>query len=123
MIFKWSLFKRPIDLSKLNCERIKFLSESALVINALSNKELDCITSKVVLPTPLSYSAVIPSLAISAALTWASTEDNKLWLDKKFDHALATTASLVLTALSRRSLFRVFKFLFLFKFALFYPPE
>ena len=32
-------------------------------------------------------------------------------------------ASLVLTALSRRSLFRVFKFLFLFKFALFFPPE
>ena len=38
-------------------------------ICALRSSELDWITSKVVLPAPLLYSAEIPSFAISAALT------------------------------------------------------
>ena len=66
---------KPIDLSKLNWERIKFLSESAKEIWAFNKRELDWITSRVVLPEePLLYSAVIPSLAISAALTWDLTD-------------------------------------------------
>ena len=60
---------------------MKFLSESAREIWAFNNKELDWITSKVVLSEPLLYSATIPSFAISAALTWELTELNKLWLD------------------------------------------
>ena len=48
---------------------MKFFSESASEIWALRSNELDCITSKVVLPAPLLYSAEIPSFAISAALT------------------------------------------------------
>ena len=57
---------------------MKFLSDSALEIWAINNSELDWITSNVDLPLPLSYSAVIPSFAISAALTWRFTEFNKL---------------------------------------------
>ena len=49
----------------------------------------DWITSKVVLE-PLSYSAAIPSLAISAAFTWTLTEFKKLSEDSRVDHALAT---------------------------------
>ena len=54
---------------------------------------------------PLSYSAEIPSFAISAALTCDLTDDNRLFEDCKFDHALATLVSLVLMALSNNSFF------------------
>ena len=52
-----------------------------LVRGIEDEQEFDWMTSRVVLPTPLSYSAVIPSFAISAALTCSSTEFNKLLLD------------------------------------------
>ena len=54
---------------------------------------------------PLSYSAEIPSFAISAALTCDLTDDSRLFEDCKFDHALATLVSLVLMALSNNSFF------------------
>ena len=115
---------KPIDLSKLNWERIKFLSESAKEIWAFNKRELDWMTSKVVLPEePLLYSAVIPSLAISAALTCNWTELSKLLFDWKFDQALATLVWFCLISLSKvkRDLFSIF--LFLFNDARFFPPD
>ena len=56
---------------------------------------LDWITSKVDLePAPLWYSAVIPSFAISAALTCALTEFKKLSEDWRFAQALVTAVKL-----------------------------
>mgnify|MGYP003312834424 CR=1 FL=1 len=72
---------KPIDLSKLNWERMKFLSESAKEIWAFNKREFDWITSNVVLFEPLLYSATIPSLAISAAFSWASVEVKTLSAD------------------------------------------
>ena len=72
---------------------------------------------------PLSYSAAIPSLAISAALTWTLTEFKKLSEDSKLDQALATFVSFVLTASSNSNLFLVVKFEFLEIVDLFFPPE
>ena len=80
------------------------------------------MTSKVVLD-PLSYSAAIPSLAISAAFTWTLTEFKKLSEDSRLDHALATFVSFVLTASSKSNLFLAVKFEFLLIVDLFFPPE
>ncbi len=84
---------------------MKFFSESANEIWAFNNKELDWITSRVVLFEPLLYSATIPSLAISAASTCARTEFNKLWLDLYKDHALATSVWFFFNELSNNNLF------------------
>ena len=54
-----------------NLDIAKFLSAIALLILASKSKLLDWITSRVVLVFPESYSSVIPSFAISAALTCA----------------------------------------------------
>ena len=54
-----------------NLDIAKSLSALALEILAFRSKLLDWITSSVVLVLPESYSKVMPSLAISAALTWA----------------------------------------------------
>ena len=84
---------------------------------------MDCITSNVDLPPiPDSYSAVIPSLAISAALTCSLTEFNKLFEDCKLDHALATSVSFVLIALSSSNFFLFFKLLLLLSEEVFLPP-
>ena len=50
------------------------------------------------------------------------TEFNKLLEDCKLDHALATLVSFVFIALSNNNLFLFFKFLLLFKDAVFFPP-
>ena len=55
---------------RLNWDIRKFLSELAKFILEFNNIVLDWITSKVDLSLPASYSRVIPSLAISAALSW-----------------------------------------------------
>ena len=78
--------------------------------------------SKVVLD-PLSYSAAIPSLAISADFNCTFTEFKKLLDDSKLDHALATLVSLVLTAWSNNNLFLFVKLVFLLILCFFFPPE
>ena len=74
------------------------------------------------LPRPDSYSTVIPSFAISAALTCSSTESRKLFEDCRFDHALATFVSFVFMAFSNNNFFLFFKFLLLLSDAIFLPP-
>ena len=49
------------------------------------------MTSSVVLELPESYSKVIPSLAISAALSCASVASNTLSKDWYFDHAFVVS--------------------------------
>ena len=61
----------PNCLESSNCEIIKSLSALAKAILASNKKLLDWMTSSVVLVLPVSYSRVIPSLAISAALSCA----------------------------------------------------
>ena len=73
--------KLPIAFMSLNLEVIKSLSAFALLIRALKRRLLDCITSKVVLVFPVSYSNAIPSFAISAAFTWASVALSTLSAD------------------------------------------
>ena len=91
---------------------------------AFNNKEFDWIKSKVDLePAPLRYSAVIPSFAISAALTCALTEFKKLSDDKRFDQALVTPVKLFFIALSRSNLCLTLILWFLSSVANFFPPE
>ena len=59
---------------------------------------LDWIRSSVDLPSPASYSALIPSFESSAALTCDFTEFNKLSADCKLAHALVTSVSFDLLA-------------------------
>ena len=66
---------------RLNWDIKKFLSELAKFILEFNKIVRDWITSKVVLLLPDSYSKVIPSLAISAALTWDLIESNTLLED------------------------------------------
>ena len=61
-----------------NLDTAKSLSAFALLILASKSKLLDWITSRVVRVFPESYSRVIPSLAISAALTCAWVDFNTL---------------------------------------------
>ena len=62
-------------MTKNNLKVVKSTKDQEMDIKE-KNKALDWITSKVVLE-PLSYSAAIPSLAISAAFTWTLTEFKK----------------------------------------------
>ena len=71
-----------------NFEVIRSRSAFAWSIRAFSNRLLDWITSRVVLVFPESYSNVIPSLAISAALTCASVAIKTLSADWYEDQAL-----------------------------------
>ena len=119
---RYFAFKRPTDFKSSNCDNRRFLSELARLILAVKRIVFDWITSSVVLPSPVSYSTVIPSWAISAAFTCARTEDNKLSEDWNLDQALATFVSLVLTALSKSNCFRFCKFLLLSRDAEFFPP-
>ena len=99
----------------LNFDNNNYLSELARLILEFNNIEFDWITSSVDLPLPLSYSAVIPSFAISAALTCNLTDSSILALDFIFDQAVVTLVSLVLKALSNNNFFLFLKFLDLFK--------
>ena len=74
--FNCAAVSRPIADKRLNWEIRKFLSELARLILESSKIVRDCITSNVVLFVPDSYSKVIPSFAISAALTCDSIEFN-----------------------------------------------
>ena len=67
---------RIVKEKLINLETIKFLSALALATLAFKSRLRDCITSRVDLVLPDSYSKVIPSLAISEAFTWA-------WVDFK----------------------------------------
>ena len=120
---RYLAFKSPTDFNSSSWDKKKFLSELAKLIFDVSKIVFDCITSSVVLPRPVSYSTVIPSLAISAALTWDLTDVKALSDDWKLDHALATFVSFVLTASSNNNLFLVVKFEFLLIVDLFFPPE
>ena len=80
------------------------------------------MTSKVDLPRPDSYSTVIPSLAISAALTCSLIELSKLFDDCKLDHALATLELFVFMAFSNNNFFLFCTFLLLLSEAVFFPP-
>ena len=81
------IVKEPSCSASSNWETIKSLSALAKEILASRSKLLDCITSKVVRVLPESYSNVIPSLAISAALSWALVASSILFEDWYFDHA------------------------------------
>ena len=89
----------------MNWDRKNCLSEFAKLILELSKMELDCMTSRVDLPDPDSYSLVMPSYAISAALTWDLMDCKKLLDDWKLDQALATAASADLLASSYNNSF------------------
>ena len=97
---RWSALKIPTDWRSLNFDNKNSLSEFARLIWELSKIEFDWITSNVDLPLPLSYSAVIPSFAIWAALTCNLTDSNMLAFDFMFDQAVVTLVSLILNALS-----------------------
>ena len=71
----------PTADKRLNCDIKKFLSEVAKFILESNKIARDWITSKVVLLLPDSYSKVMPSLAISAALTCALIESKTLFED------------------------------------------
>ena len=81
--FKFNCFavSLPIEFRRLNCDMRKFLSEVARFIREFNNMVPDWITSKVVRLFPDSYSRVIPSLAISAALTCDSIDVKTLLED------------------------------------------
>ena len=68
-------------------EIIKSLSAFAKAILDSNNRLLDWITSSVVRVLPESYSSVIPSLAISAALSCALVASSTLLDDWYFDQA------------------------------------
>ena len=63
------------------------------MILASNSKLLDWITSRVVLLLPESYSRVIPSFAISAALSWAFLASRTLLEDWYSDHAVDISAA------------------------------
>ena len=71
----------PTWLTSSNWEMIKSLSALAKEILAFNRRLLDWISSKVVRVLPESYSRVIPSLAISAALSWAWVAARTLFED------------------------------------------
>ena len=81
--FKPSCFPESLPTvdKRLNLDIRKSLSEVARFILEFNKIVRDCITSKVLLPLPDSYSRVIPSFAISAAFTWDSIEFKTLWED------------------------------------------
>ena len=81
----------PICLESSNCDTIKSLSDLAKAILASKSKLLDWINSSVVLVLPESYSKVIPSFAISAALSWDSVAINTLSDDWYLDQALVVS--------------------------------
>ena len=76
----------PICLASSNWEIIKSLSTLANPILASKSRLLDWITSNVVRVLPESYSKVIPSFAISAALSWDLVASRTLFEDWYFDH-------------------------------------
>ena len=78
----------PICLASSNWDTMKSLSDFEKAILAFNNKLLDWISSRVVLVFPESYSKVIPSLAISAALSWDFVASSTLLEDWYFDQAL-----------------------------------
>ena len=73
--------KLPTATINFSFEIIRSRSAFAWSIRAFSNKLLDWMTSSVVLVFPESYSNVMPSLAISAALTCASVAIKTLSAD------------------------------------------
>ena len=75
---------------------MKSLSDLANVILASNNKLLDCINSRVVRVLPESYSSVIPSLAISAALSCALVASSTLLDDLYFDQAFDISVLILL---------------------------
>ena len=79
--------KDPKCLASSEWDTSKSLSDLANAILASKSKLLDWINSSVVLVLPESYSKVIPSLAISAALSWAFVASRLLLEDWYFDHA------------------------------------
>ena len=82
-------FNPPTWLSNCNFETMSSFFAFAWDILASKSKLLDCITSRVVLVFPESYSKVIPSLAISAAFNWAAVETRTLSADWKKDQEFA----------------------------------
>ena len=74
----------PIADKSLNLDIRNFFSEFAKFILEFNKIVLDWITSRVVRLFPDSYSKVIPSLAISAALTCDLIDVNKLFEDEIF---------------------------------------
>ena len=80
--------REPNRLASSNWDTTKSLSDLAKAILASKSKLLDWINSSVVLVLPESYSRLIPSLAISAAFSWALVASNTLLEDWNFDQAL-----------------------------------
>ena len=72
---------RPTANKTLNWDIRKFLSALAKLILEFNRIDRDWITSKVLLLLPDSYSKVIPSFAISEALTWDLIESKTLLED------------------------------------------
>ena len=88
-LFKIAYFIDLIDnepnwLASSNCDTMKSLSDLANAILASNSRLLDWMSSRVVLVFPESYSKVIPSLAISAALSWALVASSTLLKDWYF---------------------------------------
>ena len=95
--------KVPIWNASSNLEIIKSRSALANAILESKSKLLDWINSRVVLVLPESYSSVIPSLAISAAFSWASVAISTLSDYWYLDHTLVVSVITLFSASSDNS--------------------
>ena len=112
----------PVSAKSLNFVTIKSRFASELLILESSRKDLDWITSSVVLVLPESYSKVIPSFAISAAFTCEDVDNRTLFAEIYSDHAFVVEVLTLSFLSSNRSLFLDFICLAFFISEKFLPP-